>query len=136
MNSKATGGTANDSFLILIIDDDKFVQKLISRLLSQQYNSECASDGDEGLEKAERLHPDIILLDVEMPGKNGYEVCDLLKNNNDTNDIPVIFLSGKTSIREKMLGYEAGAVDFLSKPCEKEELLALKGPQKNPLYQK
>ena len=109
---------------ILIIDDDKFIQKFISKALNTNYSPLCASDGQEGINTAKEQLPDIILLDVEMPGMNGYEVCDALKQENTTCNIPVIFLSGKTSTREKMLGYEAGAVDFLTKPCEKEELIA------------
>ncbi|OUR87072.1 hypothetical protein A9Q81_26780 [Gammaproteobacteria bacterium 42_54_T18] len=109
---------------ILIIDDDKFIQKFISKTLSTNYTSLCASNGLEGIDTAKKKLPDIILLDVEMPGMNGYEVCDALKQDNKTRNIPIIFLSGKTSTREKMLGYEAGAVDFLTKPCEKEELIA------------
>jgi len=109
---------------ILIIDDDKFIQKFISKTLSDSYHPSCASDGLEGISRAKEQLPDVILLDVEMPGMNGYEVCDALKQEPATSNIPIIFLSGKTSTREKMLGYEAGAVDFLSKPCEKEELIA------------
>ena len=109
---------------ILIIDDDKFIQKFISKTLNENYLPICASDGQEGIAIAKEQLPDVILLDVEMPGMNGYEVCDALKQEKSTCNIPVIFLSGKTSTREKMLGYEAGAVDFLTKPCEKEELIA------------
>ncbi|OUS28840.1 hypothetical protein A9Q99_10660 [Gammaproteobacteria bacterium 45_16_T64] len=109
---------------ILIIDDDRFIQKFLSRAMTGKYTPLCADNGQEGIEIAKESHPDVILLDVEMPGLNGYEVCDKLRLDPVTSDIPVIFLSGKSSIRERLIGYEAGAVDFLTKPCEKEELLA------------
>lgn len=109
---------------VLIIDDDNLVRKIISRAVSSEYTPITASNGEEGIEKATSESPHLILLDVEMPGMNGYEVCDKLKQDETTKHIPVIFLSGRTSIRERMLGYEAGAADFVTKPCETEELLA------------
>ncbi|MCG8672859.1 MAG: response regulator [Pseudomonadales bacterium] len=109
---------------VLIIDDDKLVRKIISRAISSEYEVITAENGDLGLATAETEKPDLILLDVEMPGINGYEVCDRLKQNSDTSGIPVVFLSGRTSLRERMLGYEAGGADFITKPCETQELLA------------
>ena len=109
---------------VLIIDDDKTVQRFISKILSEEYSTTCANDGVEGIHAARQGRPDVILLDVEMPGMNGYEVCDALKQDKATEDIPVVFLSSRTSTREKMIGYEVGAADFLSKPCDKEELIA------------
>ena len=109
---------------VLIVDDDKFIQKFITKSLHNDFTTHSANDAEEGLSIAESLSPDIILLDVEMPGMNGYEACDALKHKNSTKDIPIIFLSSKTEIREKMLGYEVGGVDFISKPCDKEELIA------------
>ncbi|MBV1873820.1 MAG: response regulator [Gammaproteobacteria bacterium] len=109
---------------VLIVDDDKFIQKFITKTLASEFTTHCASNAEEALQYAASLNPDIILLDIEMPGMNGYETCDALKQHNSTQDIPVIFLSSKTEIREKMLGYEVGGVDFISKPCEQEELIA------------
>lgn len=124
MNVHQGGSKQEKLQSVLIIDDDKFIQKFISKTLSENYLSICASDGQSGIMAARENLPEIILLDVEMPGMNGYEVCDVLKQDINTSNIPIIFLSGKASTREKMLGYEAGAVDFLTKPCEKEELIA------------
>lgn len=107
---------------ILSIDDDKFIQKLIGRTLSEEYNVIFASNGDEGIELAVNAQPDIIITDVEMPGQNGYEVCDKIRQNPATTKIPVIFLSSLSSVREKMMGYEAGADDYLVKPFNEEEL--------------
>ncbi|MDX1810358.1 MAG: response regulator [Gammaproteobacteria bacterium] len=107
---------------VLSIDDDKFIHKVIARLLGDEYETLFASDGDEGITLAKQHIPDIIILDVEMPGKNGYEVCDAIRSDEITKDIPVIFLSSLDSIREKMQGYEAGADDYLSKSFNEAEL--------------
>ncbi len=110
---------------ILIIDDDRISQKVIARALQQGgHKARFANDGESGLEQAWRSVPDVILLDVEMPGLNGYEVCDRLRNQDPTRETPVIFLSARSSLRERMLGYEVGADDYLVKPFEGEQLLA------------
>lgn len=109
---------------VLIIDDDKISRKFLSKALIDLYSVEVACDGEEGLQKVAEAQPDIILLDVEMPGMNGYEVCDKFRQQDATRLIPVIFLSGRSSVRERMLGYESGGDDYLVKPCETEELRA------------
>ncbi|MDH5179383.1 MAG: response regulator [Gammaproteobacteria bacterium] len=109
---------------ILSIDDDRFVQSFIKSVLGKEYTLYFAGNGEEGIALAVIQKPDIIILDVEMPGMNGYEVCDHLKHNRETADIPVIFLSSKSDLRERMQGYEAGGDDYLLKPCEPETLLA------------
>ncbi|NOY63331.1 MAG: response regulator [Gammaproteobacteria bacterium] len=110
---------------ILAIDDDKVVQKVIIKSLqSSALSVRVASDGDAGIDEATRQVPDIILLDVEMPGISGYEVCDRLRNIEATKEVPIVFLSSHSSLRERMQGYEAGADDYLVKPFEKENLLA------------
>ncbi|HEY7774097.1 MAG TPA: response regulator [Marinagarivorans sp.] len=107
---------------VLIIDDDRFTQNVLSRSLCKHYQTRTADNGAMGLRVANSWKPDIILLDVEMPGQNGYEVCDQLKHQESTRHIPVVFLSGKSSLRERMLGFEVGADDYLIKPCEPEFL--------------
>jgi len=110
---------------ILIIDDDKFAIKIIRRTFSDdQYKCRSAENGELGLAEAFREKPDVILLDVEMPGLNGYEVCDRLRNNEATFDVPVIFLSGRGSLQERLQGYDAGGDDYLVKPFDQENLLA------------
>ena len=111
-------------FKILSIDDDSFIQKVIIKELHNSYEVITANSGREGIDTAINELPDIILLDVEMPGMNGYEVCDQLKCNDATENIPVIFLSSLSNIRSKMLGYEAGGADFLVKPFIPGELIA------------
>ena len=107
---------------VLIIDDDRFTQNVIRRSLCNDYETRTADNGAMGLKVAGNWSPDIILLDVEMPGQNGYEVCDALKGNEQTAHIPVVFLSGHKSVRELMLGFEAGADDYLTKPFDPEVL--------------
>jgi CheY-like chemotaxis protein len=107
---------------VLIIDDDRFTQNVLRRYLCKTYDTRTADNGAMGIKVANSWAPDIILLDVEMPGQNGYEVCDQLKRQEATSNIPVVFLSGKSSVRERMLGFEVGADDYLTKPCEPEFL--------------
>lgn len=110
---------------VLAIDDDKFVQKLITKsLTSDVLTVRTANDGESGIKEASKKVPDIIILDVEMPGINGYEVCDRLRNQEVTKEVPIIFLSSHSSLQERMQGYEAGADDYLVKPFEKENLIA------------
>lgn len=110
---------------ILAIDDDKISQKMIGRALADDdFVISYANDGEQGLEKALSELPDIILLDVEMPGINGYEVCDKLRSTELAKDIPVVFLSSHTSLRSRMQGYEVGGDDYLVKPFENENLVA------------
>ena len=109
---------------VLIIDDDKLVRNLISEALQDHYAILLAEDGEDGIIQSQQKNPDLILLDIEMPGLNGYEVCDQIKQNKATKDIPVVFLSSKSGVRERMLGYEVGASDFIVKPCDMAELRA------------
>lgn len=115
----------NPEINILAIDDDKISQKFIGKALADDYfNLSFADDGEQGFEKALADIPDIIILDVEMPGMNGYQVCEKLRENPVSKEIPVVFLSSHTSLRDRMQGYEAGADDFLVKPFENADLVA------------
>lgn len=110
---------------ILAIDDDKISHKMIKRVLQPAgFTLRPAYNGSDGLQAALEQPPDIILLDVEMPGINGYEVCTRLREQDATRDIPVIFLSSHSSLQERMQGYEAGGDDYLVKPFEPENLIA------------
>ena len=113
---------------VLIVDDERFIRKRLENALMSHYETRTAADGSECMEIAKSWMPDLILLDVEMPGQNGYEVCDTLKGDEETKAIPVVFLSANNSTRERMLGYEMGAADYLAKSLEEDELTAkLKG---------
>ncbi|PLY14778.1 MAG: response regulator [Sedimenticola sp.] len=110
---------------ILAIDDDKISQKMISRALqSASITPRLANDGEHGLIQALETTPDIVLLDVEMPGLNGYEVCERLRDMEQTHETPIVFLSSHSSLRERLQGYEVGADDYLVKPFEPDHLIA------------
>ncbi len=110
---------------VLLIDDDRFIHKVVKRSLdADEFSLTCAMNGDEGLAVAFEEEPEVILLDVEMPGTNGYEVCTQLRENPISQHIPVVFLSSKTTLRERLLGYEVGADDYMTKPFEAESLVA------------
>jgi two-component system cell cycle response regulator len=110
---------------LLIIDDSEIIHSLVkARLQGESVEIHSALHGQEGLERALALRPDLILLDVEMPAPNGFEVCRLLKAQAETSDIPVIFLTSETSTEQKIRGLDLGAIDYVTKPFEPAELRA------------
>ena len=108
---------------ILAVDDSKMNHKLINRLLSEKYNLSFTLSGEQCLEEIHAIVPDLILLDVTMPGKDGYETCMDLRKLGVAKDVPIIFLSGRCGIEEKLKGYEVGGDEFITKPFEGEEVL-------------
>jgi len=111
--------------LILMVDDfPENLQVLGNILGTTTYDIEAATDGVRALQLAEKNQPDLILLDIMMPGMDGYEVCRRLKENPDTADIPVIFLTAKTETDDIVEGFKVGAVDYLTKPFNAFELIA------------
>ncbi|MDH5376852.1 MAG: response regulator [Gammaproteobacteria bacterium] len=109
---------------LLVIDDDKIGHKVIDRDLLGLFEVSHAYSGEDGIAVAQEVLPDVILLDVEMPGMNGYEVCDALKHLPAISDTPIIFLSSHSSLRERMQGYESGGSDYIVKPFVREDLVA------------
>ncbi|AMK77441.1 MULTISPECIES: response regulator [Methylomonas] len=109
---------------ILVVDDDKITHAFIRRELAFKYDLVATFSGEQVLAELEQNQPDIILLDVEMPGLNGYEVCERVRANPKTTDIPIIFLSGRSELRDRMQGFEAGADDYIVKPFHPEDLTA------------
>ncbi|MFH1674580.1 MAG: diguanylate cyclase [Pseudomonadota bacterium] len=110
---------------ILIIDDSKLVREFGISILSKGHHKvSCAPNGHEALEKIYAEKPDLILLDVIMPGMDGYEVCKLLKAGEETHDIPVIMLTSKGETADKIKGLNLGAVDYVTKPFDEGELVA------------
>lgn len=108
---------------ILIVDDDKSVANTIHRLLqSRGHQTIVANDGLTALEIAHRDQVDIVVLDVLMPGMTGIEVCQRLRADPKTTPIPIIFLTAKAMLDDKIEGFEAGADDYLAKPFDIEEL--------------
>ena len=109
---------------VLIVDDDPFgIVQLQSLLKDSGYKLLTASDGASAIKKASDQQPDIILLDIVMPKMNGYETCRRLKENENFKDIPIIFLSGLHSTEEKINAFEAGGVDYITKPFSEKEVL-------------
>lgn len=109
--------------LILIVDDTtKNIQVLGNMLYSKGYNISVATSGKEALESVKAKTPDLILLDIQMPEMDGFEVCKNLKSNPSTKEIPVIFLTAVTDPEKIVHGFELGAVDYITKPLNPAEL--------------
>ncbi len=103
--------------LLLIVDDEPANIRFANSILNDDYNLRSATSGPHALEAAQSApQPDLILLDVGMPGMDGYELCRKLKSIPATLDIPVIFLTGRTEDEDETQGFEAGAVDYIHKP--------------------
>ncbi len=110
---------------ILIIDDvQENVFMLQHRLEKEKYNIITANDGETGIELAKKELPDLILLDIMMPGKNGLQVCQELCENESTKNIPIILVTAKVAADDIRIGLEVGAFDYIKKPFNKIELLA------------
>ena len=110
---------------VLIIDDNPVNLRILADYLEAYgYGVLVARDGQSGLDKAEFARPDLILLDIMMPGIDGFETCRLLKQNEKTNNIPVIFMTALSEMEHKLEGFEAGAVDYVTKPLQQKEVLA------------
>jgi len=108
---------------ILLIEDNKTIIDLIVNVLyEREYKVSIAVNGIQGIKIAQRIIPDLILLDILMPEMDGYETCRILKESELTNKIPVIFLSALTKSFNKVKAFQLGAVDFISKPIDVEEL--------------
>lgn len=102
---------------ILIVDDERQNIKMLTELLRQDYKIMAAKTGEQALKVIEaNILPDLILLDIMMPGMNGYEVCEKLKTDEKTKEIPVILVTAVTEIEDAARGFQAGAVDFIQKP--------------------
>ena len=110
---------------ILIIDDHPATRKLLEDILGHEYQVLLASDGQEALDTV-RDDPsiDLILLDIIMPGMNGYEVCQRLKENERTRDIPVVFLTIMEEDHDEVRGFAVGVTDYIVKPISRLRLLA------------
>ncbi|MBK3774589.1 diguanylate cyclase [Azospirillum aestuarii] len=101
---------------ILVVDDIPSNVHVLSRILKDDHDIYFATDGAKALELAQSRLPDLVLLDIMMPGMDGYEVCSRLKADPITRDIPVIFISAKSEVEDETYGLEVGAIDFISKP--------------------
>ena len=115
----------NNRFTVLVIDDEELNRFLVREILTEAgYAVFAAENGWAGREIARQELPDLILLDVMMPEESGYQTCRLLKEDRLTVEIPVIFISALDEPRNRLDGLELGAIDYISKPFRKDELLA------------
>lgn len=115
----------SNTAVILIIDDDNVSRLALRRLLEKDgYRVEGADDGQAGLELARTLEPDLILLDVIMPGLDGYQVCRALREDQNLAEVPILMLTSLEDQESRILGLDAGADDFLTKPYQPRELKA------------
>ena len=111
---------------VLIADDDKALASAIAATLDLEgLETVVVHDGEQALALARALHPDLILLDVMMPGRSGIEVCATLKTDPMTNSIPVVFITAKSEQTDRIVGLAAGADEYLTKPFSPTELIAL-----------
>ena len=109
---------------ILVAEDERDIRELINFTLRLNgYDVVSASDGEQALELALKEAPDLVLLDIRMPRLNGYEVCELIKNNEATKHIPVVFLTAKGQENEVEQGMQAGATDYILKPFSPDQLV-------------
>lgn len=115
--------TENKRKRILLIDDEPEIRRFVEVLLRHEYLLELAANGGEGLEAARRFQPDLILLDLFMPGMDGFEVCRQLKNDPQVRDIPVAMFTAVARKQEREKGLALGAVDYITKPFFPRDLL-------------
>ncbi len=121
MNTQA--GNYQES--ILLVDDNPVnLQVLYQTLEGHGYKLLLAKNGEDALAIVKKVHPGLILLDIMMPGMDGYEVCQQIKNTNEIADSAIIFLSALNDVKDKVKGFNAGAVDYIAKPFQAEEVLA------------
>ena len=114
-----------DKKKILIVDDEKdLVETIIFQLEGSGYEAIAAYDGQEGLDKARKDKPDLIILDLMLPKLDGYKVCRMLKFDEKYKDIPIIMFTARAQEQDKKLGLEVGANAYITKPFELEVLLA------------
>lgn len=114
----------NHKPLILAVDDAQVILKLITICLKDNYEVATSKSGKEAIEFMEKRVPDMVLLDIEMPDMNGYEVCSWIKTKPHLDNTSVIFITGNTGTKDKVKAFKAGGVDYLIKPFEAAELIA------------
>ncbi len=109
---------------VLIVDDDKAIRVLLTKLLHHEYQLETAASGEEALEIAPWFQPDVVLLDIIMPGLDGYQTCRRLRSMPFSAAMQIIFVSAESSRAEQQKAFEVGAHDYVIKPFDPHELRA------------
>ncbi len=108
---------------ILVVDDDQTNLKFLNEILVDDFELKAVSTGEDALKVLDEFEPAIILLDVMLPGINGYEVCQKVRLNKNLPNIKIILISAKAMINERQKGFEVGADDYITKPFDHERLL-------------
>jgi CheY-like chemotaxis protein len=110
--------------VVLVVDDNPGVRELVCMILEDAgLEIETASNGEEALDMAKRIHPDLVILDVMMPGMDGWETAAYLLDEPDTSDIPIIFLTARAKTEEQLRGWEMPIFDYITKPFTADDLL-------------
>jgi CheY-like chemotaxis protein len=109
-----------DKNSVLIVDDEKINIITLTNILKHDYTLYAAANGQDAIETAKEFLPDVIMLDIIMPDMDGYEVFSRLKNGEKTREIPVIFITGLTSLEDEKKGLDLGAADYITKPFDPE----------------
>ncbi|MCP4700259.1 MAG: response regulator [Gammaproteobacteria bacterium] len=107
---------SDTKYRVLVVDDEPDNLQLIEQILRDSYQLAFATSGEKALKVTPKLKPDLILLDIMMPGMDGYEVCKRLKADESTRDIPIIFVTAKNDVSDETRGFEMGAADYIIKP--------------------
>jgi DNA-binding response OmpR family regulator len=118
------GGASDRRELILIIEDNPDLREMLQSVVGGPYRTILAKDGAEGIALARSALPALVISDLVMPERNGYDVCRSLKSADGTRHIPVILITGRNELKYKLEGFECGADDYLAKPFNARELLA------------
>jgi len=116
--------TTEEQSILLVDDNQTNLQVMLGYLETAGFQVLTARNGEMGVKRAVYAQPDLILLDVMMPGIDGFETCQLLKENDETKDIPTIFMTALNDVESKLKGFEVGGVDYITKPIEELEVLA------------
>lgn len=107
---------------ILLVDDDEYAAIVVTEMMVEDYEVRHVDSGKAALDAIKDDIPDLVLLDVEMPGLSGYDVCRALREDSSLDGLPIIFLSGRVNDEDRLAGYEAGGNDYLTKPASADEL--------------
>ena len=110
---------------VMLVDDDAAVRLAVSGALAGEgYDVDCIGDAEEALRQALAEPPSVVLLDVTMPRLDGWELCEILRRQSQTREVPVLFLTGRTDVRDRITAMQVGGTDFISKPFHAKDLRA------------
>ena len=115
----------SNNYTILVVDDEKVARYTLAALIKKpNYHVEMADNGIQGIEMAKQLNPDVILLDIMMPGMNGYDVCKRIRSDSQIGEVPIIMITTEAERSQVLRAIEAGVSDYLVKPFDTEALRA------------